>query len=85
LSLFAEYDPPGHWSTNLKNDLCQEAFISRGKHAEFWVRALDGSRKDIEIQTLEVFAQNPINCMAEKGFSALVIDWYQDRKKELFS
>ena len=43
LSLFGEQHLPGHWGTNLKNDLCQLAFISRRKHAEFWVRALDGS------------------------------------------
>ena len=74
MSVFAEQHPPGHWSTNLTNDLRQQAFIIRGKHAEFWVRALDASRKDIEIQTHEVVAQNQINCMAEKWFSALVID-----------
>jgi len=74
LSLFGEQHPTGHWGTNLKNDLCQQAFISRGKHPEFWERALDGSRKDLEIQTLEVLVLNPTNYMAEKGFSALVID-----------
>jgi len=36
-------------------------------------KALGGSRKDLEIQTLEVLVQNPTNYMAEKGFSALVI------------
>jgi len=73
LSLFGEQHSPGYWGTNLKHDLCQQAFISRGKHAESWVRALDGSRKDLEIQTPEV-VQNLTNYMAEKGFSALVID-----------
>jgi len=75
---------PDEWGTNLKNDLCQQAFISRGKHAESWVRALDGSRKDLEIQTLEVLVQNLTIYMAKTGFSALAIDWYQERK-ELFS
>jgi len=74
LSLFGEQHAPGHWGTNLKNDLCQQAFLSRGIHAELWVRALDGSRKDLEIQTLEVLVQNPTTYLAEKGFSALVID-----------
>jgi len=74
LGLFGEQHPQGHWGINLINALRQQAFISRGKHAELWVRALDGSRKDLEIQTLEVLVQNPTNCMAEKGFSALVID-----------
>jgi len=62
--------------TNLKNDLCQQAFISSGKlgNAEFWVKAVDGLRKDLEIQTLEVLVQNPTNNLAEKGLSALVID-----------
>ena len=45
LSLFGEQHPPGHLGTNPKNGRCQQAFISRGKHAEFWVRALDGPRK----------------------------------------
>jgi len=74
LSLFGEQHSPERWGTNLKNDPCQQAFISHGKHAESWVRALDGSRKGLEIQTLEVLVQNPTNYMAEKGFSALVID-----------
>jgi len=84
LSLFGEQHSQGHWGTNLKNDLCQQAFISRGKHSEPWVRALNGSGKDLEIQTLEVLMQNPTNSMAEKGCSALVIDLCLDRK-ELFS
>jgi len=35
LSLFGEQHPSGHWGTNLKNELCQQAFISRGKQAKF--------------------------------------------------
>jgi len=45
LSLFGEQHSPGHWGTNLKNDLCQQASISRGKHAESWVRALAKTSK----------------------------------------
>jgi len=44
-----------------------------------------GPRKDLEIQAVEVDMQNPTTYLAEKGFSALVIDWYQDRKVELSS
>jgi len=29
-------------------NLCNHPFISHIKHAEFWVRALDGLRKDLE-------------------------------------
>jgi len=38
LSPFGEQHPPGQWGTNLKNNVRQQAFISRGKHAEFWVK-----------------------------------------------
>ena len=55
-----------------KNDFCQQAFFNRGKHAEFWVGALDGAYIDLAIQALEVLVQNPITFLAEKRFSALV-------------
>jgi len=34
---------------------------------------------------LEVPVQNPTTYLAEKGFSVLVIDWYQDRRVGLSS
>jgi len=43
------------------------------KHAGFCVGALDGPRKDLKIQVLEVLVQNPTTYLAEKGFSALEI------------
>jgi len=39
----------------------------------------------LEIQALQVHRQNPTTYFAEKGFSALVIDWYQDKNMELSS
>jgi len=71
----------GALGTNLKNALYQQAFINIRKHAEFWVRALDGSHKDVEIHMLEVLVQNPTNWLAEKGFSALVINWLISRQE----
>jgi len=60
--------------TKLKDDLCHQGFIIIIKHAEFCVRALDGLRKDLEIQGLEVLVQNPTTYLAEKVFSTPVID-----------
>jgi len=48
-NVFCEQHPPEHLGTNLKDDLCYQAFISRMKHAEFCVRALDGLGKDLKI------------------------------------
>jgi len=45
---FGEQHPPDHLGSNLKDDLCHHPIISRIKHAEFWVKALDGLRKDLE-------------------------------------
>ena len=75
----------GAFGHNLKYELCHQPFISRIKHAEFCVRDLDGPRKYLEIQALEVLVQSPTNYLAEKGFVTLVIDGYQDRKVELSS
>ena len=47
LNIFGEQNPPEHLGSNLKDDLCHHP-ISRIKHAEFWVRALDSLRKDLE-------------------------------------
>ena len=47
-NIFGEQHPPEHLGTNLKNDLCHQPFINRIKHAEFWVRVVDGLRKDLE-------------------------------------
>jgi len=69
---FGEQHPPGHLSTYLENGLCQQAFFNRGKHAEFWVRALDGLYIDLAIQALEVLVQNPTIYLAGKGLCALV-------------
>jgi len=74
LNFFGKHQPPEHSGTNLNYNLCHQAFISRIKNAEFWVRALDGLRKDLKIQALEVLVQNPTTYLAEKGFGALVID-----------
>ena len=67
LNTFGELHPPEHLGTNLKYDLCHQAFINRIKHAEFWVRAIDGLRKDLEIQVLEVLVQNQPPIWPEKG------------------
>ena len=72
LNPFGEQQPPGPLGQILKNDFCQQAFFNRGKHAEFWVGALDGAYKDLAIQALKVLVQNPTTYLAEKGFSALV-------------
>ena len=69
---FGEQQPPGLLGQILKNNFCQQAFFNRGKHAEFWVGALDGAYKDLAIQALKVLVQNPTTYLAEKGFSALV-------------
>ena len=53
----------------LKIGFCQQAFCNRGKHAEFWVGALDEVYKDLVIQALKVLAQNPTTYLA---LSALV-------------
>ena len=50
LNPFGEQHPPGPLGQTLKNDLCQQAFFNREKHAEFWVGALDGAYKDLAIQ-----------------------------------
>ena len=72
LNPFGEQQPPRPLGQILKNDFCQQAFFNRGKHAEFWVGALDGAYKDLAIQALKVLVQNPTTYLAEKGFSALV-------------
>ena len=72
LNPFGEQQPPGPLGQILKNNFCQQAFFNRGKHAEFWVGALDGAYKDLAIQALKVLVQNPTTYLAEKGFSALV-------------
>ena len=69
---FGKQQPPGPLGQILKNDFCQQAFFYRGKHAEFWVGALDRAYKDLAIQALKVLVQNPTTYLAEKGFSALV-------------
>ena len=56
---------------------CQKRFLSASvfwslKHAEFWMRALNGLCKELAIQALNVFVQNPTTYSAEKGFSVLV-------------
>ena len=43
LNPFGKQQPLGPLNNILKNDFCQKSFFSRGKHAEFWVRALNGS------------------------------------------
>jgi len=73
-NVFGERHPLEHLGANIKDDLCHQAFISRRKHAEFCARALDGLRKDLKIQVLEVLVQHPTTYLAEKGFSVLVID-----------
>ena len=55
-----------------KNDFCQQAGFSRGKDAEFWVRGLNGSYKELAIQALNVLVQNPTTYVVEKGISVLV-------------
>ena len=72
LNPFVKQQPPGSLGRILKNDFCQQAFFSRGKHAEFWVGALNGSYKDLAIQALNVLVQNSTTYLAEKGFSVLV-------------
>ena len=72
LNPFGEQQPPGPVGHILKNDFCQQAFFSRGKHSEFWVVALQGSYKDLAIQALNVLVQNPTTYLAEKRFSVLV-------------
>jgi len=51
-NIFGEQNPPKHLGSNLKDDLCHYPFISRIKHAELWVRALDGLCKDLETDPL---------------------------------
>jgi len=48
LNNFGEHHPPEHLDTNLKKALCHQPFINRIKHVEFWIRAVDGLRKDLE-------------------------------------
>ena len=69
---FGKQQPSGSLSQILKNDFCHQAFFNRGKHAEFWVIALDGAYKELAIQALKVLVQNPTTYLAKKGFSALV-------------
>ena len=47
LNPFGKQQPPGPLGQILKNDFCQQAYFNRGKHAEFWVGALDGAFKDL--------------------------------------
>ena len=72
LNSFGKQQPLGSLGRIFKNDFCQQAFFSRGKHAEFWVGTLNGSYKDLAIQALNVLVQNPTTYLAEKGFSVLV-------------
>ena len=72
LNLFGKQQPPGPLGQILKNNFCQQAFFNRGKHAEFWVEALDGAYENLAIQALRVPVQNPTTYLAEKRFSALV-------------
>ena len=67
LNSFGKQQSPGPLGPILKNDFCQEAFFNRGKHAEFWVGALDGAYKDLAIQALKVLVQNPTTYFAKKG------------------
>ena len=48
LNIFGQQHPPEHLPVNLKDDLCHQLLFNRIKHVEFWVRALDGPRKDLE-------------------------------------
>ena len=68
LNPFGEQQPAEPLGQILKNDFCQQAFFNRGKHSEFWVRALDGAYKDLAIQALIVLVQNPTTYLAKKGF-----------------
>ena len=43
LNLFQQQQPLGPLGHVLKNDFCQQAFFSRGKHAKFRMRALNRS------------------------------------------
>jgi len=52
LNIFDKQHPPEHLGTNLKNDLCHQPFISRIKHTDVHVRALDSLRKNIETDPL---------------------------------
>ena len=68
---FGKQQPLGSLSQILKNDLCQQAFFYGGKHAEFWIGALEGAYKDLVIQALKILGQNPTTYLAEKEFSTL--------------
>jgi len=84
LNICGEQHPPEHLGTNLKNNLCHQAYISRIKHAEFCARTLDSLREDLEIQALEVIVQSATILAEERGL-LLLIDRYQDKKVELSS
>ena len=62
----------GPLSHIFKNEFCQQSGFSRGKDAEFWVNALNGSYKELVIQALNVLVQNSTTYLAENGFSVLV-------------
>jgi len=64
---FLRTSSTGAFGTNLKNDLYHQAFITRVKHAELYVRALDGLRKDLKIQVLEVLVQIQPPTWPKKG------------------
>lgn len=57
LNPFDEQQLPGPLGQTRNNDFCQQAFFNRGKHAEFWVGALDGAY--LANQALKVLVQNP--------------------------
>ena len=72
LNPFGKQQALGPLGQNLKNDFCQQAYFNSGKHAEFWIGALDGAYKDLAFQALKLLVQNPTTYLAKKGFSALV-------------